>query len=79
MRSDQMLHHPTLDQLAELRLHGMAQAYTEMQGKAQADELAHGEWLALLLDREAAERPDGSTGPCSSNSRPANGSPRSAT
>ncbi len=51
-----MLHHPTLDQLKELRLHGMAEAFTEMQGKAQADELAHAEWLALLLDREAAER-----------------------
>ncbi len=101
-----MLHHPTLDQLKELRLHGMADAFTEMQGKAQADELVHAEWLALLLDREAAERnhrrlqyrlrnahlrhsqasiedvdyrtPDGSTGPCSSSSPPANGSPRSA-
>ncbi len=51
-----MLHHPTLDQLKELRLQGMADAFTEMQGKAQADELAHAEWLALLLDREAAER-----------------------
>ena len=28
-----MLHHPTLDQLKELRLHGMADAFTEMQGK----------------------------------------------
>ncbi len=51
-----MLHHPTLDQLKELRLQGMADAFAEMQGKAQADELAHAEWLALLLDREAAER-----------------------
>jgi len=51
-----MLHHPTLDQLKELRLHGMAEAFTEMQGKTQADELGHAEWLALLLDREAAER-----------------------
>ena len=51
-----MLHHPTLDQLKELRLHGMADAFTEMQDKPQAHELAHPEWLALLLDREAAER-----------------------
>ncbi len=51
-----MLHHPTLDQLQELRLKGMADAFAEMHGKDQADELAHAEWLALLLDREAAER-----------------------
>ena len=51
-----MLHHPTLDQLRELRLAGMATAFTEMQGNPQADQLGHPEWLALLLDREAAER-----------------------
>ena len=51
-----MLHHPTLDQLKELRLQGMADAFAEMQGKTQADALAHAEWLALLLDREVAER-----------------------
>ena len=51
-----MLHHPTLDQLRELRLAGMAQAFTEMQDNAGADQLGHPEWLALLLDREAAER-----------------------
>ena len=51
-----MLRHPTLDQLNELKLHGMARAFAELQGNAQADELAHPEWLALLLDREASER-----------------------
>ena len=51
-----MLHHPTLDQLRELRLAGMATAFTEMQGNPQAEQLGHPEWLALLLDREAAER-----------------------
>ena len=51
-----MLHHPTLDQLRELRLAGMAAAFTEIQGNPQADQLGHPEWLALLLDREAAER-----------------------
>ncbi len=51
-----MLHHPTLDQLKQLRLQGMADAFTEMQANPQADELAHPEWLALLLDRETAER-----------------------
>ncbi len=51
-----MLHHPTFDQLRELRLAGMAAAFTEMQGNPQAEQLGHPEWLALLLDREAAER-----------------------
>ncbi len=51
-----MLHHPTLDQLRELRLAGMAAAFTEIQTNPQADQLGHPEWLALLLDREAAER-----------------------
>ncbi len=51
-----MLRHPTLDQLSELKLHGMARAFAELQANAQADELAHPEWLALLLDREASER-----------------------
>ncbi len=51
-----MLHHPTLDQLRELRLAGMAAAFTEMRDNPQADQLGHPEWLALLLDRETAER-----------------------
>jgi DNA replication protein DnaC len=51
-----MLHHPTLDQLRDLRLAGMAAAFTEIQDNPQADQLGHPEWLALLLDREAAER-----------------------
>ncbi len=51
-----MLTHPTLDQLRELRLTGMAQAFAEMRDNPEAEQLGHGEWLALLLDREAAER-----------------------
>jgi DNA replication protein DnaC len=51
-----MLTHPTLDQLRELRLSGMAQAFAEMRDNPEAEQLGHGEWLALLLDREAAER-----------------------
>ena len=51
-----MLTHPTLDQLKVLKLDGMADAFVELQGQAQAAELAHAEWLALLLDREAANR-----------------------
>ncbi len=51
-----MLIHPTLDQLKELKLTGMAEAFTEMAESPQANELSHPEWLALLLDREASER-----------------------
>ena len=51
-----MLTHPTLDQLKALNLDGMAGAFVELQNHAQAAELSHAEWLALLLDREAANR-----------------------
>jgi DNA replication protein DnaC len=51
-----MLTHPTLDQLRTLRLDGMADAFIELQSQPQAADLAHAEWLALLLDREAADR-----------------------
>ena len=51
-----MLQHPTLDQLKHLKLHGMARAFAELRDNPQAGELAHPEWLALLLDREQAER-----------------------
>ena len=51
-----MLIHPTLDQLKELKLTGMAEAFAEMAESPQANDLSHPEWLALLLDREASER-----------------------
>jgi DNA replication protein DnaC len=51
-----MLIHPTLDQLKALKLDGMADAFIELQSQQQAAELTHAEWLALLLDREAANR-----------------------
>src|SRR6202795_2064659 len=51
-----MLTHPTLDQLKALNLDGMADAFVELQNRAQAAELSHAEWLALLLDREAVYR-----------------------
>ncbi len=34
----------------------MAQAFVELEAQAEASNLAHAEWLALLLDREAANR-----------------------
>src|SRR5947209_16013016 len=51
-----MLTHPTLDQLRALKLDGMVQAFIELEAQEQARNLAHAEWLALLLDREAADR-----------------------
>jgi len=53
-----MLHHPTLDQLRHLKFHGMARAFAELSDNPQASELDHAQWLALLLDREQAERND---------------------
>lgn len=51
-----MLSHPTIDQLRALRLDGMAEALVELQSQDRAKDLAPTEWLALLLDREAAHR-----------------------
>ncbi len=51
-----MLIHPTLDQLKTLKLDGMAQAFIELEAQEQSHSLAHAEWLALLLDREIANR-----------------------
>jgi DNA replication protein DnaC len=51
-----MLTHPTLDQLRELKLDGMAQAFVELEAQEEVRNLTHAEWLALLLDREAANR-----------------------
>jgi DNA replication protein DnaC len=51
-----MLTHPILDQLRTLRFDGMAAAFIELQNNSEAADLTHAEWLALLLDREAADR-----------------------
>lgn len=51
-----MLNHPTFDQLKTLKLDGMADAFAELQEQESANDLGHAEWLALLLDREAANR-----------------------
>jgi DNA replication protein DnaC len=53
-----MLTHPTLDQLNQLGLFGMAKAFGESQASAEAAALTHPEWLALLLDREMTYRHD---------------------
>jgi DNA replication protein DnaC len=51
-----MLTHPTFDQLRALKLDGMADAFLELQAQDAAQSLTHAEWLALLLDREVANR-----------------------
>ena len=51
-----MLTHPTINQLRELKLDGMADAFAELAQQDKARDLGHAEWLALLIDREAANR-----------------------
>ena len=51
-----MLTHPTLHQLRALKLDGMAEAFVELQVQDSADDLGHADWLALLIDREVADR-----------------------
>jgi DNA replication protein DnaC len=53
-----MLTHPTLDQLHQLGLLGMAKAFGEVETSGEAAALTHPEWLALLLDREMTYRHD---------------------
>ncbi|MFL5331640.1 MAG: IS21-like element helper ATPase IstB [Geminicoccaceae bacterium] len=53
-----MLTHPTLDQLHQLGLAGMARAFEELAATPSSAELDHAEWLGLLLDRELANRQD---------------------
>ena len=51
-----MLNHPTLDQLKELKLDGMAEAFAELETQDGSAVLSHPEWLALLTDREMSSR-----------------------
>jgi len=53
-----MLTHPTLDQLHQLGLFGMANAFDEIVASDQAAALSFPEWLGPLLDREAIYRHD---------------------
>lgn len=53
-----MLTHPTLDQLQQLGLPGMARAFAELEANPSTAGLSHAEWLALLLEREATDRYD---------------------
>jgi DNA replication protein DnaC len=51
-----MLTHPTVEQLHQLGLPGMARAFAELEANSTSTALSHAEWLALLLDRESTER-----------------------
>ena len=51
-----MLTHPTLAQLEELGLTGMAKALRELLSSGDAAGLSLTEGLGLLLDREASDR-----------------------
>ena len=51
-----MLHHPTLDLIHELGLHGMAQGFRQLADNTDAGGLSHAEWLGLLLEHEATLR-----------------------
>jgi DNA replication protein DnaC len=53
-----LLTHPTLEQLRQLGLAGMARAFEELAANTRGAELDHAEWLGLLLDRETADRQD---------------------
>ena len=53
-----MLRHPTIDQLYALGLHGMAKAFAELADADDPKDLAHADWLALLLDKETSWRRD---------------------
>ena len=53
-----MLNHPTLTQLEELGLSGMAKAFGELLASGDATGLSLTEGLGLLLDREASSRRD---------------------
>jgi len=51
-----MLTNPTLDQLQDLRLHGMGAAYREQLENADYDGLSFDERFGMLVDREHIER-----------------------
>lgn len=53
-----MLHHPTLDKLQALRLHGMYHALLEQMQMSEIATLSFEERLGLLVDRECTERED---------------------
>jgi DNA replication protein DnaC len=53
-----LLTHPMLDQLHQLGLTGMAQAFAELEASGDGATLTHADWLGLLVDREVTHRRD---------------------
>jgi len=53
-----VLIHPMLDQLSQLGLSGMAQAFAEIEASDETATLNHADWLGLLVDRELTHRRD---------------------
>jgi DNA replication protein DnaC len=53
-----LLTHPMLDQLHQLGLSGMAQAFAELEASGEGATLTHADWLSLLVDREVTHRRD---------------------
>lgn len=53
-----MLLNPTLEQMQELGLPGMAAAYRDLAEQDHTNELNRDEWLGLMLDRETHLRAD---------------------
>ena len=58
LRRKKVLTHPILDQLAQLGLSGMAQAFAELEASGDAATLTHADWLGMLVDRETTQRRD---------------------
>src|SRR3954463_13153244 len=54
----EVLTHPILDQLTQLGLTGMAQAFAELEASGEGATLTHADWLGLLVDREMTHRRD---------------------
>lgn len=51
-----MLDHPTHGLLRQLKLDGMADAFTELQSQDSTADMGHADWFGLLIDREVANR-----------------------
>lgn len=51
-----MLTHPTIDVLHTLGLYGMAKGFKALEASPETGDLAHAEWLGLLLDHELTLR-----------------------
>src|SRR5437879_12824608 len=47
-----------LDQLAQLGLSGMAQAFAEFEASGEGATLTHADWLGFLVEREVTHRRD---------------------